>query len=58
MKKYLNVIVTRKNGSIFTNPLKLSEAHFISQLAQENLKLEVHIVEIHKADYNSIFGIR
>jgi hypothetical protein len=36
MKKYLYVIVTRKDGTTFPNHLKLSEVHLLSKIAQDN----------------------
>ena len=57
MKKVLHCIVTRKDGATFTNPLKLSEAHLISQLAKENRKVEVFFEEIGKEQYKELFGL-
>ena len=56
MKKYLNVIVITKTGKRFINPLKLSEVHFISKLAQENEELTVQCFECSEAGYKAIFG--
>ena len=55
-KKYLHVIVTRSDNTTFVNELKLSEAHFISQLAQENKSLTVYLVLCAGSDYKLIFG--
>ena len=55
MKKYLQCLVTRKDGSIYSNPLKLSEAYLISQLAQENEKVSVKAKECTKGEYESMF---
>ncbi|GAG88883.1 unnamed protein product [marine sediment metagenome] len=56
MKKYLNVRVQRNNMQWNDNPLKLSEAHFLSQLAQENHKLVVTCDECTKERYKYLFG--
>ena len=56
LKKYLHVRVERTNGTQFYNHLKLSEAHFISQLAQENNEVIVTIDECSPAQYKAIFG--
>lgn len=55
-KSYLHVIVTRFDNSTFTNELKLSEAHFVSQLAQENKSLSVRLIKCDPSDYKIIFG--
>ena len=55
-KKYLHVTVTRSDNTTFVNELKLSEAHFISQLAQENKSLTVCLVLCDGSDYKLIFG--
>ena len=56
MKKYLRVIVTTKGGDQFPNPLKLGEAHLISQLAQNNKSLTVELVKVPAAVYTALFG--
>lgn len=56
MKKYLFVTVKMNSGHTFTNRLKLSEAYLISQLAQENKFLTVHLCTCDKAYYKMIFG--
>jgi hypothetical protein len=56
LKKYLQVVVKTHSGFTFTNPLKLSEAHFVSQLAQENESLKVFLVECTPKAYKTIFG--
>ncbi|GAG93733.1 unnamed protein product [marine sediment metagenome] len=55
-KKYLNCVVTKVNGDVFNNPLKLSEAYLVSQLAQEHRKVVVTCATTHKAHYDSMFG--
>lgn len=56
-KKYLQVLGRRKDGTLFSNPLKLSEVNLISRLAQENEFLtRVRCVEVSEAEYNAIFG--
>lgn len=42
-KKYLHLTITNPAGTTFTNPLKLSEAHLISTIAQENSVAKKHI---------------
>ena len=56
MKKYLYVSVYRNDGTMFHNHLKLSEAHFISRLAQENRYLTVSIETVTNKRYKTIFG--
>ena len=55
MKKYLNIRVTNHRGDVFSHHLKLSEAHFISQLAQENKYLVVRMYKCDSKTYKSIF---
>lgn len=55
-KKYLKITITTHNGLSVENPLKLSEAHLISKMAQENKKLEIKIVECDAKSYKFIFG--
>jgi len=55
-KQYLNLIVTDKNGNKFRNPLKLSEAHLISKIAQENYHISVTLMTVNPYLYKSIFG--
>ncbi len=55
-KKYLKCTVTPNVGKVFENPLKLSEAYMISQLAQENNNVLVKFVETDESTYNFIFG--
>lgn len=56
MKKYLDVRVTKHDGSTFSNPLKLSEAYLISQLAQNSQRVMVTCLECNKEYYKSLFG--
>lgn len=56
MKKYLFVEVIRHDGIRFMNHLKLSEAHFISQLAQDNKSLTVTLAKCKPETYKFIFG--
>jgi hypothetical protein len=55
-KKYLDVKIQRKNGSWFNNPLKLSEAHLISKIAQENQKIIIYSAECNLSHYKYLFG--
>jgi len=57
-KKYLNVIKHRTNGRTWSNPLKLSEAYLISQMAQdiEYSHLTVTLGEATPEGYKAIFG--
>jgi hypothetical protein len=56
MKKYLSVQVTRRDGKMFCNPLKLSESHLISKMAKENKSLHIILMECNSKEYKSIFG--
>lgn len=55
-KKYLNCIITTHAGTTFSNPLKLSEAHLISQIAQEQKSVTVTLVKCDSKTYKTIFG--
>jgi hypothetical protein len=56
-KKYLLVTGDFENGALFTNPLKLSEAHFISQIAQDKItNIKVELVFCDAKTYKAIFG--
>lgn len=57
-RKYLSVIVHRVNGKTWDNPLKMSEAYLISQMAQdvETEKLTVTLTVTTSAGYKHIFG--
>lgn len=58
MRKYLFVMVHRKDGSKWENPLKISEVHLISQMAQDEgtEKLTVTLTETTSSGYKYIFG--
>lgn len=58
MKKYLDIWMTLKSGQCIHNPLKLSEAHLISQMAQDRdvEKIEAKLAFTDKAGYELIFG--
>lgn len=56
MKKMLYCIVTMYSGDTFSNPLKLEEAHLVSQLAKENRRVLVTYREVTKEQYKSYFG--
>lgn len=56
MKKYLKVTVYQHNGKTFENPLKLSEAHLIVNLAKENNWVQVEYATMNKEKYQTIFG--
>jgi hypothetical protein len=55
-KKYLDVEVTRKDNSIFFNPLKLSEAYLINQILKDNEYVKIKLVECDPKEYKLIFG--
>ncbi len=55
-KKYLHCQITAHSGMTFNNPLKLSEAHLVSRIAQENKSVVVTIRTVDIANYKSIFG--
>ena len=55
-KKYLHVTVETHSGTTYTNHLKLSEAHFISQITQENKRVVVSLGEETPERYKVIFG--
>ena len=56
-RKYLKCVITRNDGSTFTNPLLLSEAHFITKMAKENEKVLVTCETAHEDEFKSIFGL-
>jgi hypothetical protein len=57
-KKYLLVKVAGNLNPLITQRFKLSEAHFISNVAQDypNETLIIKLVECSPSDYKSIFG--
>ena len=56
MRQYLEVTVFTKSGEVFNNPLTLSESYLVSQLAQQNKRLEIQIIRCTALDYKRIFG--
>lgn len=54
--QFLSVTVTRHNGTTFSNQLKLSEAHLISRIAQENKSILVELVTCTKKEFQLNFG--
>lgn len=56
MKKYLACTITHKNGTIFSNPLKLSEVNLLAQMAKEFKSITIELRECSKGQYKSIFG--
>lgn len=57
MKKILKIAIYNENKKPSIQKLKLSEAHLLSKIAQENKSVEVWCIEITKEDYNLTFGI-
>lgn len=56
MKKYLDCVITTHEGKTIHNPLKLSEAHLISKMAQENKEVTVKAKECEDKYYKLTFG--
>ncbi len=56
IKKYLHCVILKKDGSTFENPLKLSEAHLISKMAQDHKSVTVSIKEVGESAYKAIIG--
>jgi len=56
MGKILVCVITTHEGRVYTNELMLSEARIVSQMAQENRKVEVTCIEVTDAQFKSIFG--
>lgn len=56
MRTYINCSVYTHTGTVFQNPLKLSESHLIVRLLKENKKVEVNLKECDKETYKFIFG--
>ena len=54
-KKYLLIKVVKYDGSIFYNPLKLSEVIMINLLVRENNFITVTLKETTEENYKSIF---
>lgn len=50
------VRITTHEGRTFANPLKLSEAHLLSKIAQENKSALVTCEEMTEADFKTTFG--
>ena len=56
-KRYLRVMVKTLRGTTIANPLKLSESHLISKIAQENDHIFlVRLITCSDKEYKSIFG--
>lgn len=56
-RKMLRVKVISRDGRFFLNPLMLSEARLISQLAQNSSKLEVTCVDVEESEFKRTFGL-
>lgn len=56
MKEYLYCKVVKHDGTIFNNPLKLSEAYMVSTLCRENREVVIRRVKIPKSLYNAQFN--
>lgn len=54
--KYINCVVTTHDGNSFSNPLKLSEAHLISKLVQENKLVQCTLDTVTKQMYKLMFN--
>lgn len=57
MKKYLDITVTRVDGTTFTNPLMLSEYRIIfTEILKDNKSISVKIALCTKEYYKQLFG--
>lgn len=56
MKKYLQIIVTSKEGRIYNNDLTLSENHLITTILRENKSVTITLVECTKEHYKRMFA--
>ncbi len=56
MKQYLNCQITNNGGTVFSNPLKISEAHLVPTIVKGNKCVLISLVECSKEQYKSIFG--
>jgi len=54
-RKYLNVLVTRKDGSHFPNPLKLNDVREVSKLAQSHQRIVVRCEEVSDKEFKKMF---
>jgi uncharacterized protein YfkK (UPF0435 family) len=54
-KQYLSCVITRYNGTQYSNPLRLSESHLIKQMVRENRLVRVSLKETNNLD-NLICG--
>ena len=57
MRKYMHVVVFRKDGTTFENPLMMSEIRLLKVLMNEHDHVEVRTVECTKERYKAIFGV-
>lgn len=55
-KEYLFCEVHRKNGSMFTNHLKISEVKHVAKMAKEHAHVIVHLEKTTPENYKLIFG--
>ena len=56
-KRYLRVMIKTLRGTTIANPLKLSESHLISKIAQENDHIFlVRLITCSDKEYKTIFG--
>jgi hypothetical protein len=56
LREYLKCTITSKDGSTYTNPLKLSEAHLIPSILKEQKSISIERVECTPEYYKSTFG--
>lgn len=56
MKAYLKLTIVDHTGRTFTQPLKMSEARLISQIAKENKSVLVEYMTASPNAYKQMFG--
>ena len=58
-RKYLYVEITRKDGSVYSNPLKLNETHLITALLKHEGNSHINGITLEECSgehYKNLFG--
>lgn len=57
MREYYHIVVRRKDGSTYDNPLKLSELHILREILKNNVTVSVLRGQMTKEQYKATFGV-
>ncbi len=55
-KEFLQIVITRHDGTVFNNDLTLSETHLISTILKENKSMTIERKECSQRAYTIMFG--